>query len=81
MFSLSGMATLITANHIHKNFNFKTQSSSAVTISRILLLRKIPLVVYCDHVCFKLFNKDHYHGKISMYSVSYMCSECGRKRP
>ena len=74
MFSLSGMATPIAANHIHKNINFKTQPTSAVTHSRILLLRKIPLVLHCDDVFLKLFNKDHYHGKITRCSASYMCS-------
>jgi len=74
MFSLSGMATPIAANHIHKNINFKTQPASEVTRSRILLLRKIPLVLNYDNVFLELFNKDHYHGKITTCLMSYMCS-------
>jgi len=69
IFSLSGMATPIAANHIHKNINFKTQPHS-----RLLFLRKIPLVLHCDNVFLELFNKVHYHGKITTCSVSYMCS-------
>jgi len=74
IFSLSGMATPIATNHIHKNINFKTQPVSAVTHSQILLLRKVPLVLHCDNVFLELSNKDHYNGKITTCLVSYMCS-------